>query len=196
MTTVLKLLRASSPSDTISTAATQPQPTAIVFDSCPGHPTFSVMANAGTAGFKSPLAKNLAYIPAGMILFIFSLFSLRGSLFRLLGIGSASAQAGSAFEQLHKDLLDPAVIPPSAARLYVYSKPDLLVPAKHVEEHVAKARALEGEAKIERIVVKKYETGSHVNHMKADPEGYWARIHNLWLAQVHEPEDSLNFGQG
>lgn len=78
---------------------------------------------------------------------------------------------------MRADLVDPALIPPSAPRLYVYSTNDEMVGWKDVEQHVSAAR----ESGVKRVLVKRDEKAGHVNHLKVDAFGYWAVVRKLFL---------------
>ncbi|KAF8323922.1 hypothetical protein DL93DRAFT_2049307, partial [Clavulina sp. PMI_390] len=146
----------------------------LVFDSCPGKPTMSIMARAVTASISSPIIRSLAYVPAAMTSFIFGVLSVVRNV-PVIG----KYLPPEPFSQLWADLVDPKLIAPSAPRLYVYSMADLLVYGQDVEKHIAQAHA----AGIKNITVRRSETAAHVSHMRVDPAGYWEAVRRLWTGQ-------------
>jgi hypothetical protein len=63
--------------------------------------------------------------------------------------------------------------------LYIYSKADRAVPYAHIHAHTQKA-----EAQGRDITREIYETSTHVNHMRSDPERYWNSVRKHWQKAV------------
>ncbi|KAM0306227.1 hypothetical protein ACHAPM_000788 [Fusarium culmorum] len=68
-----------------------------------------------------------------------------------------------------------------STRLFLYGTEDILIPAEHIEEHIARGRRLgyKTESQI-------FESG-HVDHMRKSPETYWETIDNVWKRAITEP---------
>jgi hypothetical protein len=68
-----------------------------------------------------------------------------------------------------------------STRLFIYGKKDILIPAEHIEEHIANGMKLgyKTESQI-------FESG-HVDHMRKNPEKYWETIDHVWKRAMTEP---------
>lgn len=65
-----------------------------------------------------------------------------------------------------------------STRLFLYGKEDILIPAEHIEAHIANGvkRGYKSESQI-------FQSG-HVDHMRKNPEKYWETIANTWTQAV------------
>ncbi|KAG8896299.1 hypothetical protein FRC00_006141 [Tulasnella sp. 408] len=135
---------------------------AVVFDSCPGDSNFSGGVKAFTGWIKNPIMRNIA-----------GAFAV--SSMTLLWLYNTAAGIEDPFVTMRKRLLDPVFLPQIASRTYIYSKIDELVPAQVVEHHAQESKKLGMD-----VVLKAYDTTPHVNHLKQDPDGYWAIVKDAW----------------
>ena len=60
-------------------------------------------------------------------------------------------------------------------RSYIYSREDVMVDWRHVEEHAREATARGIPSRMER-----YEGSAHVAHMRSDPDRYWKIVTETW----------------
>ncbi|KIO32579.1 hypothetical protein M407DRAFT_105667 [Tulasnella calospora MUT 4182] len=134
----------------------------VIFDSCPGDSNFSGGAKAFTGGIKNPIIRNIASALAVSSMTLFWLYS-------------TAAGIEDPFVTLRKHLLDPAFLPPTASRTYIYSKIDELVPAQVVEQHAQESKKLGMD-----VVLEAYDNSPHVNHLRQNPDRYWAIVKDAW----------------
>lgn len=164
---VLRTLAAQSP--TAAHNSDNPS-SAFIFDSSPGLPSILKNVRAVTAGIPSPLIRRVSFILGSIVsAFHLSLTYLVSFLLRRPDI----------WTRMRSDLVDPAFIPLSAPRLYVYSTKDKMVGWRDVEKHVTMAK----ERGVKTVLVKKDEKAGHVNHLKVDAVGYWAAVKRVWSGE-------------
>lgn len=70
---------------------------------------------------------------------------------------------------------DPNLLSTEAHRLYLYSKNDVMIHWKDIEEHAALAVG-----KGYRCAMEVFQNSSHVDHMRMYPERYWNAIATAW----------------
>ncbi|KAJ4126959.1 hypothetical protein NW768_008580 [Fusarium equiseti] len=78
----------------------------------------------------------------------------------------------------HRLFFDDKWMSKDSTRLFMYGKQDILIPAEHIEEHIAEG--LRCGYKTESQI---FESG-HVDHMRRDPERYWRTIDEAWKRAV------------
>ncbi|KAG9016583.1 hypothetical protein FRB90_002917 [Tulasnella sp. 427] len=134
----------------------------VIFDSCPGDSNFLGGAKAFTGHIKNSIIRTAASALAVSSMTLFWLF--------LTATGVEDP-----FVTMRKRLLDPTFLPETASRTYIYSKTDELVPAQVVEQHAQESKKLGMD-----VVLEAYENTPHVNHLKQNPDRYWAIVKNAW----------------
>ncbi|PIL34039.1 hypothetical protein GSI_03748 [Ganoderma sinense ZZ0214-1] len=138
---------------------------AIIFDSTPTPPTYTLTVRAFTAGMRGWLRKLLT---AGVLTVVFFLsFVIRTILRRPRPLTREIA-----------GLNDPALLPwtsKATPRLYLYSTADIIVPASSVEEHAAHARM--AGFPVEMV---NFGRSAHVSHARDYPEQYWDAVKGFW----------------
>nr|POE47830.1 transmembrane protein 53 [Quercus suber] len=77
--------------------------------------------------------------------------------------------------QARRDLNDPNRFPHEAARLYLYSKADVLVPWREISEHVLDARKSGYHAVSEEV----FENAQHCFLLAEDAERYWGAVRKV-----------------
>jgi Eukaryotic protein of unknown function (DUF829) len=118
------------------------------------------MLRALTASLQSPLARYLAYLPL-----------------TIWFLGLQLTRQPNLIEIMRDKLNDPALLPATAQRLYLYSRNDELIDAIAVEAHSNAARNKLGGAQIK---LREFEGSGHVSHARKFPTEYWAEIEALW----------------
>ena len=140
---------------------------AMVLDSAPGRASYQ-------SGFRAiTLALPRSSI-VGRIIGICFAHLLLMPFFLLEWLGS-----GSKIEDARNALNDRRLIDNRAARLYLYSKEDLLVSHSDVEDHAAEAEKCG--LGVSREL---FEGSGHVSHAVAHPESYWAAVESCWSRTV------------
>ncbi|KAG8924432.1 hypothetical protein FRC01_011517 [Tulasnella sp. 417] len=134
----------------------------VIFDSCPGDSNFSGGVKAFTGGIKNPIVRNIA---GALVVSTISLYWLY----------ITAAGIEDPFVTMRKRLQDPAFLPPTASRTYIYSKIDELVPSQAVEQHAQESKKLGMD-----VVLEAYDNTPHVNHLRQNPDRYWAIVKNAW----------------
>ncbi|GAA5882670.1 hypothetical protein JCM16303_006537 [Sporobolomyces ruberrimus] len=134
----------------------------IIFDSCPGKSSLLVTMRA----FSAPIRSKLLKIPTmGFLALLHGFISFYNFILRKPPI----------LNRLYSYLNLPTTLP-RVPRLYIYSKPDELIPYKDVEAHGRTAREELGvEVRMEEFV-----GTSHVGHLRGDPERYWKCVEEVW----------------
>ncbi|KKZ63223.1 hypothetical protein EMCG_02428 [[Emmonsia] crescens] len=135
----------------------------LLFDSCPGrnHLVRTVRA------FSYVLPKFFIFRMVGLCV-IWTVILSHWLLSKLRG-------KPDGLEIAKNGLNDPELIDVGAKRCYMYSKSDELVHWKHVEEHIAQAKARGWQVTAEIF------NAPHVGQMRADPERYWKLVWELIL---------------
>lgn len=134
----------------------------VIFDSSPGDANFSGGAKAFTGGIKNPVIRSIASAFAVSSMSLFWLYNM-------------AAGIEDPFLTMRKRLLDPTFLPQTASRTYIYSKEDELVPAQVVEQHAQESKKLGMD-----VVLEAYDNTPHVNHLRQNPDRYWAIVKDAW----------------
>ncbi|KAG8903993.1 hypothetical protein FRB99_002405 [Tulasnella sp. 403] len=137
---------------------------AVIHDSNPGKDDLLPALEAFTGGIKNPLIKLAA---KGTLLTFLVTHALWGMLMR--------KPDPTGFETMRQRLLDPAVLPHTAVRTYIYSNADRLVSHEAVEEHIAEAKR----AGLD-VVAENFGESLHVSHARTDPPRYWDIVRRTW----------------
>ncbi|KAJ6210772.1 hypothetical protein PSV09DRAFT_1084080 [Bipolaris maydis] len=135
----------------------------IVFDSCPGVSSY----RSTVAAFSTSLPQNPVLWTIGNVFYriVFGIGLVAEKLTKWKNI------VGWAYEGLNKK----ALFPDSAARLYLYSLADELVPWKHIEHHADEARNM-----CQKVWRVRYTSTAHVYHMFQDRRKYWDAVMGIW----------------
>jgi hypothetical protein len=137
----------------------------MVLDSSPGRPDVTATRRAFAVAFpKNPILYFIGNV----------LFTL---IFVCIKLYYASGISVNPIEQLRRDLNDRKLFGIDVERLYVFSKGDTMVEARHVEEHAAEAERMGF-----RVDLEKYSESGHAAHMLSDPKRYWEAIETLWAS--------------
>jgi len=142
-----------------------PSTIAIVYDSTPGKIDFSSVLTAYLAPVRSVLLRILLSIPLTVLYIVISSISF---IKRQRPIGV----------QMRDGLNQTQVLPwtnMKTPRLYIYSDTDQLVGQKDVAEHIAEAKELRLNVKVEY-----FKGSSHVSHARTDPDRYWDAVRDFW----------------
>ncbi|RBR14464.1 uncharacterized protein FIESC28_07700 [Fusarium coffeatum] len=78
----------------------------------------------------------------------------------------------------HRLFFDDKWMSKDSTRLFMYGKKDFLIPAEHIEEHIA-----DGLRCGYKTESQTFESG-HVDHMRKDPERYWRAIDEVWQRTI------------
>lgn len=154
---------------------------ALILDSCPGQPRFQPTIDALVQGIptKNPVVRGVATVLS---------YAATGgtALMDVLNISEPAAW------KLYRKLNDPndvfllrsdgSMIP----RTYIYSKSDTMILEEDVLGHarVAKekllARGVSESDSVDHISTEEFLNTEHVNHIRYEPERYWAIIRKNW----------------
>ncbi|KZT60145.1 hypothetical protein CALCODRAFT_492706 [Calocera cornea HHB12733] len=139
---------------------------ALVYDSCPAPITTRSGADAFSMVFRAPWARWCAWYA------IYALLGVMRGVNRLLGFPDSAGR-------MQDDLLDPALLPAGAPRVYIYGKDDAIIPYKSVEEMIARERE-EGKRVGRKVQGERYEGTAHVAHVRGGEGRYWAAVGRVW----------------
>lgn len=144
---------------------------AIIFDSAPGKSRFAQGLKAFSIGLPS---NPVVYYP--MLLVIALLLLVAYTIPEALGWTSAA-------EKMRETLnsTEPAYLPKAARRTYVFSDSDEQILEGDLVEHADEATGKGFVVEKERFVGSK-----HVDHMRSDPERYWAIVKKAWDQRVEQ----------
>ena len=139
--------------------------TAIILDSSPGGTQLSLALRAFTSSIRNPIFR------AAFVVFIVAMFLYDRFINWLFRTRTWLADVKAT-------LLEPRFLPwidAATPRLYVFSKTDLMVPWKQVQEHAdqAAARGI-------NVCTEVYDASPHVAHARTDPTRYWSAAAELW----------------
>jgi len=136
-----------------SSANPQPIPLrGLVLDSAPGSGTaLRGLLRAFTAGITNPILRYPFY----------AVLTAAWSLLRLYTL--LVRPKPFAIEKLRQDLNDGRIFPPTAKRLYIYSRTDELILPEDIESNIEAARRTGIDVRVER-----YEKSPHVAHARTD----------------------------
>ncbi|KAF4635038.1 hypothetical protein G7Y89_g3073 [Cudoniella acicularis] len=143
----------------------QPLPvSAIVLDSCPGHPIYEATVRAFTVG-----------LPKGLLAQTIGVSVFRVFLFLYMAV-HVLLRKKNVVERAREELNDKTLFELDAPRMYVYSIADEMVEWKDVEEHADDARSRGYTVEI----MEKYIESGHAAHMVSDEKRYWSAVQRLW----------------
>jgi len=131
---------------------------AIILDSAPGKMSFK--RTATVLSLDLPRAHYLR-LPGLCLIYMFISF--------LWAMGSLSI-----IDDVWHGLNSPDLVNASAVRCYIYSKRDVMVWWRDVEDHADEAEARGCTVKSELF------RGEHVAHMRSEGERYWEVVESLW----------------
>jgi hypothetical protein len=136
---------------------------AMVLDSAPGRATYQSGFRAITLALprSSIVWRIIGICFAHLLLVTLLLFEWCGS--------------GGKIEDARRALNDRHLIDHRAARLYLYSKEDLLVSQSDIEDRAAEAEKCG--LGVHSVL---FEGSGHVSHAIADPKSYWAAVEKCW----------------
>ena len=139
-------------------------PHAAVYDSNPSSTSAVRTYHAFMAGLRGPVVR--FFLRPLVALFAAFTWTLHVPLRFLFGEGPLRAA-----QRAHND----RALARQTNRAYIYSREDVMVDWRHVEEHAREARACGVPARMER-----YEGSAHVAHMRCDPDRYWKIVTETW----------------
>ncbi|MCJ1244729.1 hypothetical protein MMC30_001928 [Trapelia coarctata] len=131
---------------------------ALIFDSGPGKMDFDRVA--AVLSLDLPKGRYLR-LPGLCLVYMYLCF--------LWAMGALSI-----IDHVWHGLNGPDLIDPNAVRCYIYSKRDVMVWWKDVEDHADEAEARGCKVKKELF------QGEHVAHMRSDRGRYWKVVGNVW----------------
>jgi hypothetical protein len=140
---------------------------AIIFDSCPSVDNLKTFKLAFNAIFRKPIGRFLA-----------SSFMYVMHVIRSVGLSAVFGDGMVIMENLHIELWKPRILPwmgIHTPRLYLFSRPDKLIPWQDVAHHAetAKERGMDVRCEL-------FEKSEHVQHTRGEPERYWSSVQEIW----------------
>jgi hypothetical protein len=150
--------------DTFRREVGSPLPiTGMILDSCPGRGNFRQGISAISINLpKLFLLRHILFLAATILL-------------AYLWILDRVLQVENKLDRSWHGMNDDKLFELRACRLYVYSKADLIIHWRHIEEHAGLAE------KIGWTVIKmRYEDSAHVCLLRDKPELYWAAARGIW----------------
>lgn len=131
----------------------------IICDSSPGRATWRLSAEAMVLSLpKNPVLRLIGTV---LIHLIIAMVFLGDELFGIENV----------IDKARRQLLDPAFLPPSVPRVYLYSKADRLVLWQDVADHAQAAR--DKGIEVHEVV---FERSAHVSHVMESDTKYWQYI--------------------